>query len=372
MPHLRLVRKPGALPGSIRRLTVLAARNPDAYSARVSEPLRLRVIVSRDHDPWRNLAFEDWVFRTVDEDELVFYVWRNGPTVVIGRHQNPWVECRLDDMARDGIKLARRSSGGGAVFHDLGNTNFTFATRRRHYSVERQIGTITAALSRLGMEAAFSGRNDIVVDGRKVSGSAFFGRGDRWLHHGTLLIDADLGRLSHYLTVAPAKIAAKGVKSVRARVANLVDFVPDLGHEAVVEALLDAFRAEYGRGFELVTADPESIDDAELAELVRHYGDETWRYGRTPQFSHELSKRFVWGGLDLHVDVKRGVVDDVEIFSDALSLELIDALRESLLGSKYRRDDAATRLVARTPDDAPWAAAATDVAEWLRGVLPPS
>ena len=126
-------------------------------------PPALRVIESVSHDPWFNLALEEWLFEHTTPDEMVFYLWRNGPTVVIGRHQNPWVECRLEDMDRDGVKLARRASGGGAVFHDLGNTNFTFAARRRNYNVARQIDVILDALSRLGVEARFSGRNDIVV-----------------------------------------------------------------------------------------------------------------------------------------------------------------------------------------------------------------
>ena len=100
-------------------------------------PSRLRVVESESHDPWFNLALEEWLFTRVEPGEMVFYLWRNGPTVVVGRHQNPWVECRLEDMASDGVKLARRPSGGGAVFHDLGNTNFTFATRRATYSVDR-------------------------------------------------------------------------------------------------------------------------------------------------------------------------------------------------------------------------------------------
>jgi lipoate-protein ligase A len=168
-----------------------------------------RYVESVSHDPWFNLALEEWLFESAGPEEMVFYLWRNGPTVVIGRHQNPWVECRLEDMDRDGVKLARRPTGGGAVYHDLGNTNFTFTCRRDVYDVERQIGVILDGLRRVGVEARFSGRNDIVVGDRKVSGSAFRGRKDRWLHHGTLLLHADLGRLGHYLTAPPPRSRAR-------------------------------------------------------------------------------------------------------------------------------------------------------------------
>jgi len=339
----------------------------------VSLPERLRVVESISHDPWFNLALEEWLFDTVEPGELVFYLWRNGPTVVIGRHQNPWVECRVEAMERDGVTLARRTSGGGAVFHDLGNTNFTFTTHRPHYSVERQIDTIVVGLGKLGVDAAFSGRNDIVVAGRKVSGSAFFGRKDRWLHHGTLLVDANLGRLSHYLTVAPAKIESKGVQSVRSRVANLSESHAGLDHARLCGALLESFVDTYGSGFSLQRMDPESMtDDEGLRAIVARFAAEEWRFGRTPVFTHRLENRFPWGGLELLLDVKKGVIKDATIHSDCLSVPLVDALVDALRGAAYRREDLARRILARAPAAAPFHDQAGDVATWLRAALPVS
>ncbi len=333
--------------------------------------MRTRLIESTSHDPWLNLALEERLFASAADDEVVLYLWRNASTVVIGRHQNPWVECRLDDMARDGVRLARRTSGGGAVFHDLGNTNFTFVMRREHYSVPRQIGVVTAAVAAMGAATEFSGRNDVVVDGRKVSGSAFLGRGDRWMHHGTLLLDADLGRLAHYLKPDPAKIRSKGVASVRARVANLAEFVDGADHEMASAALVAAFASEYGGAPQAQRVDPRELAaaDPELREWTERHADDAWRFGRTPRFSHHLRHRFPWGGIDLHLDVAKGLVTDVEVFSDALDVTLIDDLVAALRGARYRRDDVADRIDERVGSDAAHGDQARDVAAWLRTAL---
>jgi lipoate-protein ligase A len=333
---------------------------------------RLRVIESVSNDPWFNLALEERLLRSIEKDTVVLYLWRNAPTVVIGRHQNPWVECRLDAMDAEGVKLSRRASGGGAVYHDLGNSNFTFVCRRSDYSVPRQIGVVVDALKRLEIDARFAGRNDILVGDRKVSGSAFFGTGDRWLHHGTLLLHADLGRLAHYLTVSPAKIESKAVASVRARVANLREFAPDLDHAAAGGALVEAFAEEYGRGFSIERLDPESLtgEDPELVRLYDRYRDETWRYGRTPRFTHQLERRFDWGGVELHLEVADGTIREAAIFTDALSLDLVDALVGAIEGTAYRRADVAARIEATEGAHPEHGSAARDVAAWLAESLP--
>ena len=151
---------------------------------------KLKVFLSDSTDPWFNLATEDWIFRDMDPSYQVLFLWRNAETVVIGRFQNPWTECDVEKMEADGIKLARRQSGGGAVFHDLGNTNFTFLSGADEYDKERNNRIITDALARFGITAEPSGRNDIIVEGRKVSGSAFKKKRDRAFHHGTMLINA--------------------------------------------------------------------------------------------------------------------------------------------------------------------------------------
>lgn len=179
----------------------------------------LRLLLSDSHDPWFNLAVEKCIFRQMPASQRVLFLWRNAQTVVIGRAQNPWKECNTRRMARDGIRLARRSSGGGAVFRDLGNTCFTFMAGKPEYDKSLSTAIMLDGLRRLGVEARASGRNDLLMDTpdgeRKISGSAYRKTADRGFHHGTVLLHADLSRLAHYLNPDVKKLHAKGITSVR-------------------------------------------------------------------------------------------------------------------------------------------------------------
>lgn len=296
----------------------------------------IRILLSQSTNPWFNLATEDWIFRELDPRTHVLFLWRNADTVVIGRHQNPWVECRVQNMEADGIFLARRQSGGGAVFHDLGNTNFTFLSSSAGYNQDANFQIIIAALSRFGIHAERSGRNDILVDGFKVSGSAFKHTRERSFHHGTLLLHADLGRLTNYLNPSAKKLESKGIKSVRSRVANLETFAPGIDHAAACTAVIDAFRAYHGEDVEPETLDLETLQRIpSLNEYYQQMADWEWRFGNTPDFTHHLEQRFAWGGIDLHLDVHKGCVERAKVYSDALFPEMIDSLNKRLVGVRY-------------------------------------
>lgn len=179
----------------------------------------LRLLLSDSYDPWFNLAVEESIFRQMPATQRVLFLWRNADTVVIGRAQNPWKECNTRRMEEDNVRLARRSSGGGAVFHDLGNTCFTFMAGKPEYDKTVSTNIVLTALNALGVAAEASGRNDLVVKtaegDRKVSGSAYRETMDRGFHHGTLLLNADLSRLANYLNPDKKKLQAKGITSVR-------------------------------------------------------------------------------------------------------------------------------------------------------------
>ncbi len=210
----------------------------------------LRLLLSDSYDPWFNLAVEECIFRQMPATQRVLFLWRNADTVVIGRAQNPWKECNTRRMEEDHVRLARRSSGGGAVFHDLGNTCFTFMAGKPEYDKTVSTAIVLAALNSLGVTADASGRNDLVVKtdsgDRKVSGSAYRETMDRGFHHGTLLLNADLSRLANYLNPDQKKLQAKGITSVRGRVANLVELLPGITHQQVCEAIQEAFFSHYG------------------------------------------------------------------------------------------------------------------------------
>ena len=328
--------------------------------------MKLRILKSAVTNPWFNLATEDWIFNTLDADSHTLFLWRNSETVVIGRSQNPWVECKIDKMQADDVFLARRQSGGGAVFHDLGNTNFTFLSPKEDYDQKANFTIIINALKKLGIEAELSGRNDMQVGDKKISGSAFKHAADRSFHHGTLLVNADMQKLGDYLNPHPLKLKAKGIKSVRARVANLVEFNEDINHNSLSAAIIEAFCDYYGD-----TAPVEALDEASLAKqpaLDKYYqqmADWDWRFGKTPQFSHHIETRFDWGLIDLHMDVMQAVITEVVIFSDALQVELIEALKASLTGIKYNKHEVQTNLHKLSEAQSDLAAQIDDFSKWL-------
>jgi len=337
--------------------------------------MKLRILKSAVTNPWFNLATEDWIFQALGTeqeapDTHTLFLWRNSETVVIGRSQNPWVECKTDKMAADDVFLARRQSGGGAVFHDLGNTNFTFLSPKHAYDQTANFTIIINALKKLGIDATLSGRNDMQVGVRKISGSAFKHAADRSFHHGTLLVNANMQKLGDYLNPHPLKLKAKGIKSVRARVANLVEFNDAINHETLSDAIIEAFCEYYGE-----TAPVEQLDEASLAKqptLNAYYqqmADWDWRFGKTPEFSHHIETRFDWGMMDVHMDVKQAVITEVVIFSDALNVELIDLLKETLMGVKYNKkeiQDALAELAKMQPE---LAAQVSDFEGWLVGEM---
>ncbi len=282
---------------------------------------KLRLLISESYDPWFNLAVEECIFRQMPADQRVLFLWRNDNTVVIGRAQNPWKECNTRKMDEDGVKLARRSSGGGAVFHDLGNT-------------------ILDGLSKAGIQATASGRNDLVVpqeEGeRKISGSAYKETKDRGFHHGTLLINANLSRLANYLNPDPKKLQAKGITSVRSRVTNLVELKTDITHEKLCETITESFFEYYGERVDAEIISPQKLPDLPgFEEIFAKQSSWEWNFGQAPAFSHLLDNRFKWGGVELHFDIERGNVVRSKIYTDSLDPAPLEALSDMLVGQRY-------------------------------------
>lgn len=328
--------------------------------------MKLRILKSAVTNPWFNLATEDWIFQALDPDSHTLFLWRNSETVVIGRSQNPWVECKIDKMEADEVFLARRQSGGGAVFHDLGNTNFTFLSPKDDYDQDANFTIIINALKKMGIDADLSGRNDMQVGDKKISGSAFKHAADRSFHHGTLLVNANMQKLGDYLNPHPLKLKAKGIKSVRARVANLTEFNEDINHETLSKAIIEAFCEYHGD-----TAPIEELDEASLAKqptLNKYYqqmADWDWRFGKTPEFTHHIETRFDWGIIDLHLDVKHAVIAEVVIFSDALNVELIDLLKATLTDVKYDKHEIKAKFDDLSKAHVELAAQIDNVSGWL-------
>ncbi|MCZ7832988.1 lipoate--protein ligase LplA [Atlantibacter hermannii] len=334
----------------------------------------LRLLISDSYDPWFNLAVEECIFRQMPATQRVLFLWRNADTVVIGRAQNPWKECNTRRMEQDNIRLARRSSGGGAVFHDLGNSCFTFMAGKPEYDKSVSTGIVLAALNALGVQASASGRNDLEVatpDGpRKVSGSAYRETKDRGFHHGTLLLNADLSRLANYLNPDEKKLKAKGITSVRGRVANLNDLLPGITHQQVCDAVSEAFFAHYGERVAPEVISPDAIPDLPgFAETFARQSSWEWNFGQAPAFTHTLDERFGWGGVELHFDVEKGHITRTQVFTDSLNPAPLEALANRLQGCVYQANalkQQCETLIIDFPDQQN---ELRDVAQWMADVV---
>ena len=317
----------------------------------------IRLYESGSHDPYYNLAVEQHLLETVGEGTCILYLWQNQNTVVIGKNQNAWKECRTTLLEKEGGHLARRLSGGGAVFHDLGNLNFTFLGPQADYDLDRQLTVIQEAVRSLGIQAERSGRNDVLAEGRKFSGNAFYKNGIQAYHHGTLLVDVDTQRMSRYLNPSKAKLQSKGVDSVRSRVVNLRELNPDITIPGLKAALAEAFSRVYG--LPLAQIAPETLDAGAIEALRRRNESWEWLYGKKIPFTFDCEGRFAWGGVQIQAQVENGVVRQAKIYTDAMDCFLAPRLEQALTGCRFSREALSQQI----------AAAGTGVEEDICGLL---
>ena len=283
-------------------------------------------------NPYENLALEELLLNTAVDAPLL-YLWQNSHTVVIGRNQNPWRECRLESFTTEGGRLARRLTGGGAVYHDLGNLNFTFIAPNGLSSVAKQVEVIRRAAASFDIEVVASGRNDILADGKKFSGNAFYQSSSHSLHHGTILINSDMGKLARFLAPAPEKLTSKGVTSTRNRVTNLIDLNPSITIQGMKQALHAAFEAVFAdkaNDFDINNINPQALE-----ELTAHYASDAWRLGPVSHFDFAIRRRFDFGEVELHLTVSGGVIEGARAFSDAMDAPWINEVEQSLIGLNF-------------------------------------
>lgn len=297
----------------------------------------LRIYESPYTDPYRNLAIEKHLMDTTAPGQCTLYLWQNQNTVVIGQNQNPWAECRTTLLEQEGGRLARRLSGGGAVFHDLGNLNFTFTVCREDYDVDRQLEVIRQACLLAGIHAEKSGRNDLLAEGRKFSGNAFYHNTTHAYHHGTILISADMDKLSRYLSPSKAKLEAKGVSSVRSRVGNLSQLSPGLTCDAMKQYMRQAFANVYAATPEQAVLSED--DFATVAENQQLYGSWEYLYGKPLPFQFSCETRFPWGSIQLQLQVKNGLVTDARVYSDAMDWQLPQLVQDAFIGTRFTQQD---------------------------------
>ena len=297
-----------------------------------------QIILSARTDPAENLALEETLLFTPRREPWL-YLWCNRPVVVIGRNQNPYLECSLDQLEQTGVPVVRRLSGGGAVYHDLGNLNYTFFCPEEQMDIQHQTNVIRRALEDLGITATFSGRNDLLVEGRKISGAAYYTENGCAYHHGTLLIDVDLEQMAQALTPSGLKLKTKSISSVRQRVANLKEINPNLTMTAVAQALMARFQAEYGAA-EVRTWDFEVCPP----EHLERYRSAAWNLGDCPAYDAALEVPVAGGVVRVMAHGVHGAITKASLSSDLLEALSVLCLEQALTGCLFTAEAISERL----------------------------
>ena len=289
------------------------------------------IIISSVTDAFQNLALESLLFNTAKEDTCYMYLWQNYNSVIIGKNQNPWKECNVSELVLDKITLARRSTGGGAVYHDLGNLNFSFVFPKKQYDLTNQLNIIINTLKTFNLNAEFSGRNDILIDGAKFSGNAFLHNSKFSLHHGTLLVKSDFSMLKKYLTPSKLKIQSKGIKSVVSRVCNLSDFNSDITIKTLMDELIKQWQLYFGESTIIDAQEFISQHQDEYKPLYETQSSWEWNHGKTPTFDVLLQDKFSWGEVDLYLTIKNSCIQKLQVYSDSLDTNISDEIEKFLV-----------------------------------------
>ncbi|MCY9287628.1 lipoate--protein ligase LplJ [Bacillus haynesii] len=290
-------------------------------------------------DPRINLAIEEYCLKHLDPEEtyLLFYI--NQPSIIIGKNQNTIEEINTKYVDENGIIVVRRLSGGGAVYHDLGNLNFSFITKddgNSFHNFKKFTEPVVAALKKLGVDAELSGRNDLMANGRKISGNAQFSTKGRMFSHGTLLFDSEIEHVVSALKVKKDKIESKGIKSIRSRVANISEFLDQKMTTVEFRSMLLRYIFDTEGDipeYKLTEKDWEIINQISK----ERYQNWDWNYGKSPKFNLQHSKRFQAGSVDIRLEVQKGVIRECKIFGDFFGVGDVNDIEEKLTGVQYER-----------------------------------
>ena len=297
-------------------------------------------IKNNDNRPQYNLALEEYVFTKLDQFDDIFLLWINEPSIIVGKNQNTIEEINLDYIKENNINVVRRLSGGGAVYHDLGNLNYTITSKNNNkvaFNFETFSKPVIEVLGELGIKAEFTGRNDILIDGKKFCGNAQYMSKDKVLHHGSMLFDVDMTVLGDALKVSKDKIESKGIKSVRSRVTNIVEHLEEkIDVEGFKQILLDHMKkTEDMEEYVLTDEDKRNIEKL----MEERYATWEWNFGTSPEFNIHKFERFPAGKVETRIDVEAGTIKNIKFYGDFFGVKDISNIEDRLKGIKYREED---------------------------------
>lgn len=305
-------------------------------------------VIDKSTDPQWNLAAEEYLFKHLNEP--VFRLWQNENAVIVGHHQNALAEINIDYVSQNGIKVVRRLTGGGAVFHDLGNVNFTFIDNRidnedTSSMFARFTKPIIEALEGLGVKAYLEGRNDLLIDGRKFSGNAVAVYKNRVLQHGTLLFSSSMADLSQALASRPEKFTGKSVQSNRSRVTNISEH---LAQPMSVESFID-YMDNYIRNSRAMDYKLYSYSSKDLFEISKlraeKYSKEWWNFGQSPKYQFSKVEKFNGGLLEVYLNVEKGVISEIKIFGDYFFTKETAEIENLLVGTMHNYESVKSALL---------------------------
>lgn len=306
----------------------------------------MKYIVNNSHNPAYNLALEAYAFRELLAEDELFILWINEPTIVIGKHQNAIEEINKTYTDEHGIHVVRRLSGGGAVYHDLNNLNYTIISNKSQegaFDFKTFSQPVIETLADLGVTATFTGRNDLEIDGKKFCGNAQAYYKGRMMHHGCLLFDVDMTVLGNALQVSKDKIESKGVKSVRARVTNILDELPEkMTVEAFSNQLLNKMKESYPDMTEYIFSDDELKNIQALAD--QQFGTWDWTYGKAPEYTIKRSVRYPAGKITTYANVEKSVIKGMKLYGDFFGIKDVADIEQALIGLRYEYPDVLAKL----------------------------
>ncbi|CAM3148023.1 lipoate--protein ligase [Streptobacillus felis] len=306
----------------------------------------MKYIINESNDTAYNIALEEYAFKKLLSEDMIFLLWINKPSIIVGRHQNTIEEINKEFVRENNIEVVRRISGGGAVYHDYNNLNYTIISKEdenKAFDFNSFSIPVIKTLESLGVKAEFTGRNDLEIDGKKICGNAQAYINGRIMHHGCLLFDVDLSVLSKALKVSKDKIESKGVKSVRARVTNIVDELPNkIDVKEFRDLLLEYMKKEYPQMTEYVFSEEEIAEINKAKE--EKFGNWDWNYGKSPEYNLTRSMKFEKGKIEVFVNVIDSKIDNIKIYGDFFGIEDVAAVEDLLRGAKYEQKEVLDRL----------------------------